>query len=309
MPPRKNLIANGDFRVAQRGISFTVTGATPTYTLDCWNAYDSGATLSVQRLNAGSTLNAVSPDARNYIRVQATTADDNWSLRHYVEDVWTLSGKIATLSFWEYTDSGLHVDLDLSQKFGAGGSDAVNILSDSFIGSDGWTRHEITFDVPSVYGKTINDDDSFLWLRWTVTDNTTGAFRLADVQLEEGSKATEFEHLKYAEQLAWCQRFGQVVDNSQFYLLGQTINTTNARIAWPTPVPLRAYPTVYWDALTMKSGDTDYTSYITDIDVSSLSSKMGIVLDVTCTSNLTAAEPVRLYRTDASGYIWLDAGL
>ena len=66
-----------------------------------------------------------------------------------------------------------------------------------------------------------------------IASSTSNNFYITGIQLEVGRNATEFEHRPYAEELALCQRYCQVIPN----------NSTNSRIAigtWSDATTARA---------------------------------------------------------------------
>lgn len=75
----------------------------------------------------------------------------------------------------------------------------------------------ITFTVPSIVGKTITTNNAlgihFYFEAERLIDGVvalgqqSGTFDIAQVQLEEGSVATPFEHRPYGLELALCRRY------------------------------------------------------------------------------------------------------
>ena len=77
----------------------------------------------------------------------------------------------------------------------------------------------------------------------------SATFQITGLQFEEGSAATDFEHLSYAEELTLCQRYYyQMVHDSarRFGVDGLYSPSTGAglNIMFTHPVPMRAGPTV-----------------------------------------------------------------
>ena len=92
---RRNLVINGDMRVAQRSTS--VTGTTGFYTVDRWRTYSTAnVTTSQQAFTYGQT--DVPNFPKNYLRLVPSSA--TFTLSQRVEDVTVLGGKEVTLSFW-----------------------------------------------------------------------------------------------------------------------------------------------------------------------------------------------------------------
>ncbi|WP_196769223.1 hypothetical protein, partial [Stenotrophomonas maltophilia] len=78
-------------------------------------------------------------------------------------------------------------------------------------------KYTVTFDVPSVAGKTYGANNNLL-LCFFYTDNRpelfggqlinqTGLFELAQVQFESGDMATEFDFRPLGYELSLCQRY------------------------------------------------------------------------------------------------------
>jgi len=213
---RRNLIINGAMQVAQRGTSSGSITSNGYSSLDRWYINASGGTyaLSQQTFTVGQT--DVPNFPKNYLRLAVSTGDNNLGLHQRVEDVETLGGKTVTLSFWAKgtnPDGGKFVSSWI-QDFGSGGSASVEAEAEgNIVLTSSWQKFTITFNVPSISGKTVGAG-SFTWveiLRQPATDTGTGSWTadIAQVQLEVGDTATPFEHRSYGEELALCQRYYQ----------------------------------------------------------------------------------------------------
>jgi len=213
---RKNLIINGGFDVWQRGTSFSASGGSPIYTADRFTANMSGGSTvtSRQAFTAGQT--DVPDNPKYFLRYNCTVGNNNCGIHQRLEDISKLSGQTVTLSFWAKgtnPSSGSFVSSWI-QSFGSGGSSSYEWeAANGIVLTSDWQKFTITTTVPSVSGKTIGANN-FLWvevLRQAGTDTGTAAWTadIANVQLELGSVATEFEHRSYGEELALCQRYYQ----------------------------------------------------------------------------------------------------
>ena len=106
---RKNVLINGDMRIAQRGTSFA---AAYGYTLDRWGQYDNGAMVHTV------TQDSDVPDNQfNYsLKIDCTTADASIGAGDYAVLLQRIEGfnfrkfvgKTATLSFWVKAGKNLH---------------------------------------------------------------------------------------------------------------------------------------------------------------------------------------------------------
>lgn len=213
---RKNLLINGGFDIWQRGTSFTVSNE-DLYTSDRWNSNrnGSGQTVEISRnaFSLGQTEVPNNPDY--YLRYAVTTAatDETFSLlMQKVEGVETLSGRKAAISFYARADAALSLpSVGLTQVFGTGGTPSANnpkeAAGDISIGTT-WQKYVFTIDVPSVSGKTkgTNGDD-YPQLYFSLPINIVFGLDIAQVQLEEGDTATDFEQRPIGEELALCQRY------------------------------------------------------------------------------------------------------
>jgi len=94
---------------------------------------------------------------------------------------------------------------------------------------------------------------------WTTNDAT---FELTGLQIEVGDVATDFEHRSYGDELARCQRYFFQMDYSSaaFIFQGPSGNASNVFGTMPTPVPMRASPTLASSA----AGDFEATQIFGD---------------------------------------------
>lgn len=188
----KNKVINGDFRVWQRGTSFSLTGST-IYTADRWATYGvTGDTLSQQTFTPG-TAPVSGYEGTFYARlVTGATASPRYFYQK-IEDVRTFAGQTVTLSFWARVSAGTGtVDATLgNQNFGSGGSAFVGGTGQSFTATTSWQRFSFSGTVASIAGKTIGTG-SFAEATLS-TSNTSKTFEFWGVQLEAGSVATPFQ--------------------------------------------------------------------------------------------------------------------
>ena len=103
--------------------------------------------------------------------------------------------------------------MQLWQRFGTGGSPSSPVQNNKELKvTSYWKKYTFTYELASLSGKTLgsnNDDHIDLIIRQHASDNNTGAWELniANVQVELGRNATEFEHRHYGEELTLCQRY------------------------------------------------------------------------------------------------------
>ena len=178
---RRNLIINGGFDVWQRGESHSAIG----YGSDRWHT---SSPSSISLVKEADSLHG------NVAALTISNTDTN-----YVQAIENLSGlflsKEVTLSFWVKSDT---ITSSKIQAYNG----AAFTLEIGYDITSSWTKVSKTFNTGSSY--TAGTVFRLYVLR---TSNTTGTVRFANVQLELGSVATDFEHRSYGEELALCQRY------------------------------------------------------------------------------------------------------
>lgn len=316
----KNKIINGDFSVWQRGTSFSNPGG--VYTADRWDlSYDgSGTTRTVSRQaftpGAAPVSGYEAPYFYRYSRSGGTNGTVDYLLRQRVEDVRTLAGQTATVSFWAKADANRSMGLDFFQIFGTGGSSSVYVGVGTYNLTTSWQRFTTTVNIPSISGKTINNADSSLLLSYyVVSSNATWTIDIWGVQLEAGSVATPFTLAGGGSQqaeLALCQRYyyrSQPGTSYGAHAMGFAFNTTNAVFQFNFPVSMRAIPS------SLEYGSVGIDQYgvgsftITNLLLTSTTRTLDCcILEATGATNLVAYRPYHLMNpNNINGYIAVSA--
>ena len=205
----KNYLINGNFRLWQRGVSFT---AMNVYGADRWKHGSGGtATVTRQAFTLGQT--DVPGEPKYFLRNNTTVAGVATAtiIRQRVESVRTLAGEKATWSYWAKCGLAKSFNVFLFQNFGTGGSPSGQVVvgPQAFNCTTSWAHYVFTFTVPSVSGKTIgtNGDDFIEVLFQEASSFSTFTVDLAQAQLEKGSVATEFENRSLPVELGMAMRF------------------------------------------------------------------------------------------------------
>jgi hypothetical protein len=265
-PVGRNLIINGNMRIAQRGTS--VTGLTGT-------AYSTVDRFQTVISSLGTWTESQSTDApagfSSSLKFECTTANASPAAgsviltNHRIEGntlpslaFGTASAKSVTLSFWVKSNKiGTYAvgfrNIDNGRAIGG------NYTIDS---ADTWEQKTFTFEGDTVSGFNI-DNTVAATVEWffgagtdytsgtmpttwatTVTanraagqtvnlaDSTSNYINITGVQLETGTTATDFEHLQYGQQLALCQRYAVVLANSTSGKSGITMLGTRGYIGF-----------------------------------------------------------------------------
>ena len=249
----RNAIINGNFDVWQRGTSFTGI-ANGTYCADRWLVqYDgSGGSRAISQLTFSPGQTDVPFEPIYYLRLNQSVAGSGATFNYLaqrIEDVRTFAGQTVTLSFYAQASSAITLpQLNVNQFFGGGaGSSPVTttITSNVSVGTS-WAKYSYTFAVPSISGKTIGTDPTYLALRFNLPINSTFIFYLAQVQFELGPVATPFERRPIGTELALCQwyyiRNTHGPSSSQFS--GDVTSGQQYQAVTHFPVVMRTTPTV-----------------------------------------------------------------
>ncbi|BAE72730.1 deduced tail fiber protein [Xanthomonas phage OP1] len=215
----RNKLLNPGFTRTSRGPGGTFSNfTTEFYTVDQWvlSGISMSGSWGRNQLNGASNTLA---EGRNYFVVNITSANLA-SVGQKIEGVHTLAGSKATLSVWlRSTVAGKRLGFRIYQSFGTGGSPSAAVSTiitpTPLTLSTTWQKYTLTFDVPSVSGKTIgtnNNDHLYVVFDITNTDSyggslsgQTGQIEFAFPQLEKGSVATEFEFRAPGVEKALCE--------------------------------------------------------------------------------------------------------
>ena len=239
----RNKIINGNFDVWQRGTSFSLG-----FNADRWQLHYNGGTRAVTREIFTPGQNIVPGNPVYYSRQSTTVIGTNGIHIFYtkIEGAATLSGSFATISFWAKANANLTISgVNLAQDLGSGGSPStgstVAIVSSILI-TTGWTKFSQTAYIPSISGKTFGTDkNDHLLVAFYCPPTTLFTLDIAQVQLEEGQRATPFEIRPYAIELQLCQRFFEVGLSE----LACAVNSGTYRgLSTPFKVNKRSKPTI-----------------------------------------------------------------
>jgi hypothetical protein len=270
---RRNIIYNGEMKVAQRSASVAGLGAAGGYfTLDRWLT-QFGATAG--RLTMAQVADGP-PGFANCMKLTTTTADTSIAAGEYLvlsqnlegQDLQqlkkgTASAEQVTVSFWVKGNAAATYVCELQDLDTVGG----RVNTQSFAVTTSWNRIELTFaaDTTGAFG---DDNGASLavnfWLHagatyaggtfasntWagvtqanrcavdgftSIFDATSRTLFLTGVQMEIGATATEFESRTYGEELALCQRYFQICA-----FVGNASGSGEMGIAYAPSVTMRA---------------------------------------------------------------------
>jgi len=278
---QKNIIINGNFDIWQRGTSFAAM-ADGTYTADRWNYQKSGDMVHTISRDTDVPTVAESGMLSQYsIKIDCTTIDASiaasercW-LRYHVEGYdWSkIAQKAMTLSFWhKHTKTGTYC-----VGFRNNGGDRTYVTEYTQTTTDTWEKATINISASPSGGTWDYTNGLGLMLNWGLAtgstfhatgdvwnssndfgtsnqvnacDSTSNNFRIAQVQLEAGSTATDFEIRNHATELAMCQRYFERLNKegiaNYIFGVGQFYSTINGHICVHWNTEKRTTPTISW---------------------------------------------------------------
>ena len=279
---RRNIVYNGEMKVAQRSTSETGLGAAAGYfTLDRWRI---SPTATAGRLTMAQVADGPAGFA-NCLKFTTTTADTSIAATEKLflqqkfegQDLQqlqkgTATAKQFTVSFYVKGNAAAIYSVELKD------ADNNRINTQSFAVTTAWNRIELTFAGDTTGALDDDNAESLainIWLhggsnftggtyasntwasttdanryavadRTSIFDATSRTFFITGVQMEIGDTATAFEHRSYGEELALCQRYYQQYGAHANTMLGSgnTYNATTAhRWGFELPVVMRVAPT------------------------------------------------------------------
>jgi hypothetical protein len=236
----KNKIINGNFDIWQRGTTFLA----PTnngYSADRWINFSAGtsAILTRQAFSLDQTQVPGNPTYFARINVTSVTGAANHAvLDQRIEDVRTLAGQTATLSFWAKADAPKNIGICMVQSRRSGDviNDAIGATLIPLTTS--WQKYTQTFQLPIISNTVMLTSNAHAITLQIYFDAGTsfasksanlghqsGVFDLAEIQLEEGSVATPFEQRPIGLELSLCQRYYEVGNTVQSLPASNDSNT------------------------------------------------------------------------------------
>jgi len=270
----RNLLINGAMQVRQRSDSTGVT--TSEYVLDRFQfIINTMGTFSLSQsteapdgfsssLKVDCTTADASPGSSDFILLGQKIEGQN--LQHL--DFGSSSAKQLTYSFWvRSAKTGTHV-LEFFQDGNSRQVSATYTVS----AANTWEHKEVTIDGDTA-SALANDTSSELavyhWLGGgsnftsgtlntsgfaavtnanrapgtiNIADSTSNEFYLTGAQLEVGNTATPFEHRSFADELARCERYFEVITGRTESFMGYSFTTALANCPIRFRTPKRAAP-------------------------------------------------------------------
>ena len=342
----RNLIINGDMRIAQRGTSVSGITTIGYYTIDRWRNYigSFGTWTETQDTDVPSGQGFA-----NSLKIACTTANASLSAGSYGLFLYTIEAQMLqhlkfgtanaetlTLSFWIKSNKTGTYNIHLRKD-----DDNRRIVKQYTISSaDTWEKKTVTiegdttgainndngvglqiqiwFGAGSDYttgsvptGWTVASDADFAVGQVNLADSTSNYINITGVQLEVGDTATPFEHRPYDMELARCQRYFWQQNYTQSvnrFGTGVMSNPSTAdAIMLELPVSMRTSPTLAFNQLGLYDGAATGVIGSVVTNYSTNKTLSGMAL---CTTTWSAAtRPVQVYAINSTAYISASAEL
>ena len=239
----KNLIVNGDMRVAQRGTSSTSVGLG---TVDRWHSGGSGGTITQTQEDLSSADSPYTEGFRKFFRQTNTAVASATS--HYRQVETKLEAQDIATSGWNYTSPTSNITVSAWIRSSVAGTYSYQLRSadgtaQSYVGTvtldaDTWTM--VTQTYPGNTNLTFDNDSNLglrvIWFPYLGTDYTTSSptlnawhsfdgtnmtgddtagwgttagatFDITGVQLTASAEPLPFQHEDYGTTLHKCQRY------------------------------------------------------------------------------------------------------
>ena len=201
----RNLIINGAMQVAQRGVGPVSIVFYNYNTADRMRFSSSSGTSGTWTQQEVVSDQDVGDFIGNALKSTCSVAgsggnEAGLNIRLELQDVEKYVGQQMTLSYYAKSDAAL----TLTPKIFADAT--ITMGTDTFTTS--YTRYTHTFTLTSMSSK------SYLDLTMRVDGEVATTHYITGVQLELGDTATPFEHRSYGDELARCQRYFEILYNT-----------------------------------------------------------------------------------------------
>jgi len=233
---RVNYIRNGGMSAVQRGTSFP-TPLNNDYTID-------GYVALVDTVNDLTSVDRTGSQNEVASFVSIAGAGSGLGMRVELVGGDFTMGRTFTFSA-EINPSDTDVDIGITYRLG--NSFISNIVATTSITSQltasVYSKVSVTFTLPVDANLGTMDN-----IQIAITSTAANSVNMRKPQMEEGSIATEFEYISPAAELAWCQRYYQVIGRVSVFT-----SDTGGNIILNTfglSATMRATPTVTEDSNT-----------------------------------------------------------
>ena len=235
LPSFRNKLINGNQIIDQRnsGSAGTASANTVTYATDRWYIYSVGATCGYQRVSG--------PNTSDYaIQITPASSNTNSIVAQKIENIncLDLSNKTVKITGKVFIDNSsgvtfntnVYIASSANSSYGSLVSFSSTLTSGQYVDFSG----TVALGANAINGVEV--DFSFL--------NAAGkTIKLTNLQLEEGTVATPFEHRSHGLEKSLCQRYYEIgYFNAMGYAPGSS-HQTGGTVNWNEK---RSTPTCTW---------------------------------------------------------------
>ena len=211
MKTGRNTLINGSFDLWDLGDSFP-SANTGDLTANRWIVWDKGqASGQVDITRQVVTPNSFPGESQGSFRWDVVAAGDGFfRIMQRIENILPFEGQTVALSFWAKSSNARTVTPDLRINYGTGGSAQEAVTGDFGAKSitTTWQRFTGTVSMPNYSGKTIGTPGThYIEFEFAQTGAVAGSVDFANVQLEIGSVATDFEQRSIAHEKVLARRY------------------------------------------------------------------------------------------------------
>lgn len=230
----RNKIINGNFVVSQRNHTgaYSIPAGTAPWTVDRWGIFPVGSAATANIIEEASPR-------KNTLRIAGGAGNSTIDVFQRIEsfNCSDIAGQTVTLSFETSNTTRPTITWRLiyptaNDSFTSGfvqfATGTVNITSTL-------TRYSVTVALPEQCSRGIQ-------VMFQVTNQTSGTWSLANVQLELGPIATPFERRPIPIEETLCKRYFQWIPLSMIGVATGASQTIESTIVYP--VSMRVLPTI-----------------------------------------------------------------
>jgi len=254
----KNRIINGDMRIDQRnnGAAKSVPVATSTYVLDRWSVYSVGAGITAQQVASGITGQPYVfqiTGAASVVGISTTQKIESKNIADCAGQITTLSLQLSNSLLTTVNWTAYYANT--VDNFGA----VTTIATGTFNVTNTPTTFTAQISLPANAANGIQFD-------FSVGAQTSGTWKIGQVQLEKGTAATSFDVIDYGRQLIQCQRYYTVMPIGTL-ACGFRYTTNLVWCSFPLNTPMRASPTAIGTASITRydAGQVSSTSSVNSV--------------------------------------------
>jgi hypothetical protein len=268
----RNRIINGAMTIDQRngylGLQTFTAGAALAYSADRWYGYCTGANVVGGQMQELETFRYRFTGAAGVTSIGFGQRIEDFNSQDLAGTTATLSVNMSNTLLTTATWTAYYANT--TNTFGTLASPTrTQIATGTFTITSTSTTYSAQISIPLNISTGIE-------IVFTVGAQTSGIWRIANVQLERGTVATPFEHRSYGQELALCQRYYfRLVNNtgSSANILStfQAISAGSAQgKLLDLPVPMRTTPTAaasistWTPRLPAGTNGNAFTTYVID---------------------------------------------